>query len=72
MSNRISIVHHFFPLNLQLLEKLFVKKICLISEKSNETTLKTSICSHIIYMRHQRSFVHHFFLLRLQVLEKNS
>ena len=43
MSNRISIVHHFFPLNLQLLVKYFVEKNCLISETTHKTTLKTSI-----------------------------
>ena len=43
MRHQRSFVHHFFPLNLQLLEKYFVKKVCLISRKSQKTNLKTSI-----------------------------
>ena len=43
MSNQKSIVDHFFPLNVQVLENIFIGKICSISENSHKTTLKTSI-----------------------------
>ena len=43
MSHQRSIVHHFFPLNVQVLEKNFLGKSCFISENYGKTTLKTSI-----------------------------
>ena len=43
MSHQRSIVHHFLPLNVQVLEKSFLSKNCSISEKQPKTTLKTSM-----------------------------
>ena len=43
MSHQRSIVHQFFPLNVQLLEKNFFEKSCSIGENKHKTTLKTSI-----------------------------
>ena len=43
MSHQTSIVHHFFPLNVQVIEKNFLRKSCSISKNKQKTTLKTSI-----------------------------
>ena len=71
MSHQRSNVHHFFPLNVQVLEKIFLRKDCFISEKTQIYFKKHQFCSHNICMTHQRSLVHHFFPLNVQVLEKN-
>ena len=61
----------FFPLNVQVLEKIFLRKDCFISEKHKYALKNIKFCSHNICMSHQRSIVHHFFPLNVQVLEKN-
>ena len=72
MSHQMSIVNHFFPLNVQGLEKNFLGKSFSISEKITQSYFKNyQFCSHKMFMSHQRSIVHHFFLLNVQVLEKN-
>ena len=43
MSHQMSIVHHFVPLNVQVLEKNFLRKSCSIRENKHKTTLKTFI-----------------------------
>ena len=71
MSHQRPIEHHFFPLNVQDLEKNFFRKNCSISENQHKNYFKKYLfCSHNMYMSHQRSFIHHFFPLNLQVLEK--
>ena len=40
MSHQRSFVHHFFPLNVQDLEKNFLTKGCSISENKHKSTLK--------------------------------
>ena len=71
MSHQMLIVHHFFPLNVQVLEKSFLRKSCSISEKLTQNYFnKHQFCSHNIYMSRQRSIVHHFLPLNVQVLEK--
>ena len=70
MSHQMSIVHHFFPINVEDLEKNFFRKNCSISENQHKTTLKISILLKNIYMSHQSSIIHHFFPLNLHVLEK--
>ena len=69
MSHQRSYVHHFFPLNLQVIEKSYLRKICSISENKRKTALKNVNCAHIkiLYMSHQRSF----FPLNVQVIQKN-
>ena len=72
MSHQRSIVHHFFPLNVQFPEKNFLRKSCSISKNYYKTTLKNNqFCSYNVYMSHQRSIVHHFFPLNVQFPEKN-
>ena len=72
MSHRRSIVHHFFPLNVQVLEKSFSRKSCSNKKKLTQNYFKKhQFCSHNKYMSHQMSVVHHFFPLNVQVLEKN-
>ena len=46
----MSIVQHFFPLNVQVLEKSFLRKNCSISETLNKTTLKNINFAHITYV----------------------
>ena len=70
MSHQISIVHHFFPLNLQPLVKHLVEKNCLISEKSHKTTLKTSILLTYHLYETSKVICTSFFPLNLQLLEK--
>ena len=72
MIHQRSIVHHFFPLNVKVPEKNFLRKNCSMSENYHKTTLKNINFAHITYMSHQRSIVHHFFPLNVQVLEKFS
>ena len=50
MSHQMSIVLHFFPLNLHVLEKNFFRKSCSISENSHKTTLKNINFAHITYI----------------------
>ena len=50
MSHQRSIVHHFFPLNVQVLEKSFLSKSCSISENLHKTTLKNINFAHITYV----------------------
>ena len=45
-----SIVHHFFPLNVQVLEKNFLRKSCCISENQHKYTLKNITFAHITYV----------------------
>ena len=72
MSHQRSVVHHFFPLNVQVLEKNFLRKSYSISETLTQNYFKKhQFCSYIIYMSHQRSIVYDFFLPNVQVLEKN-
>ena len=72
MSNQRSIVHHFFPLNVQVLEEKFLRKSCSISKKLTQIYFKKhQFCSYNVYTSHQMSIVHHFFLLKLQFSEKN-
>ena len=61
----------FFPLNVQVLEKNFLRKSCSISKNKHKTTLKNINFAHNICMSHQRSILHHFFPLNVQVLEKS-
>ena len=71
MSNQRSIVHHFFPPNVEVVEKSFFRKSCSFSKNLHKTILKTiNFCSYNICMGHQRSIVH-FFALNIQVLEKS-
>ena len=46
----MSIVHHFFPLNVQVPEKSFLRKGCSISENQHKTTLKNINFAHITYV----------------------
>ena len=73
MSHQRSIAHHRFPLNVQALEKNFMRKSCSISKNELKTTLKIIIFALITYMTHQSSIsiVHPFFPLNVQVLDKN-
>ena len=50
MSHQRSIVHHFFPLNVQVLEENFLRKGCSISENLHKTTLKNINFAHITYV----------------------
>ena len=50
MSNQRSIVHHYFALNVQVLEKSFLGKSCSISKNSNKTILKNINIAHITYI----------------------
>ena len=63
MSHQSSIAHHPFPLNVQVLEKKFIRKSCSISENEQKTTFKNINFALITYMTHQRSIVHPFFPL---------
>ena len=72
MSHQRSIVHHFFPLNVQFLEKRFLRKSCSNKKKLTQNYFeKDHFCSRNIYMSHHRSSVHHFFPLNVKVPEKN-
>ena len=71
MSHQRSIVHHFFPLNVQVLEKNFIRKIVPLVKTNPNILKKHQFCSYNVYMSHQRSIVHHFYPLNVQVLEKN-
>ena len=50
MCHRRSIVHQFFPLNVQVLEKSFLKKSCSISENEHKNTLKNINFAYITYI----------------------
>ena len=50
MSQQRSIVHHFFPLNVQVLEKIFLRKSCSISENLPKATLENINFAHITYI----------------------
>ena len=50
MSHQKSIVHHFFPLNVQVLEKSFLRKSSSNSENQHKTTLKNITFAHIAYV----------------------
>ena len=50
MSHQMSIVHHIFPLNVQVLEKNLSRKSCSISENSHKTTLKNINFAQITYI----------------------
>ena len=50
MSHERSIVHHFFPLNVQVLEKKFLRKSCSISENKHKATLKNINFAFITYV----------------------
>ena len=50
MSQQRSIVHHFFPLIVQVLEKNFLRKSCSIGENLHKTTLKNMNFAHIKYI----------------------
>ena len=50
MSHQRSIVHHFFPLIVQIPEKNFLRKSCSISENQHKTTLKNINFAHITYV----------------------
>ena len=50
MSHQRSIVHHFFPLNVQVLEKNFLRKSCSISENWHKCTSKNINFAHITYV----------------------
>ena len=50
MSHQRSIVHHFFPLIVQIPEKNFLRKSCSISENQHKTTLKNINFAHITYI----------------------
>ena len=67
----MSIVHHFFPLNFQVQEKSFLKKVGPIVKLTQNNLKKNQFGSHKVYMSHQRSFVNHFFPFNFQVLEKS-
>ena len=58
MSHQRSYVHHFFPLNVQVIEKNYLKKICSISENKHKTTLENVNCAQIkkIYESSKVSF----------------
>ena len=72
MSHQRSIVHHSFLLNVQVLEKSFLRKSCPISDKLTQNYFKKhQFSSQNIYMSHQMSIVHHFFPLNVQDLEKS-
>ena len=47
MSHQRSYVHHFFPLNVQVIEKSYLRKICSISENKRKTALENVNCAHI-------------------------
>ena len=40
MSHQRSYVHHFFPLNVQVIEKNYLRKICSLSENKHNTLSK--------------------------------
>ena len=71
MSHQLLLVHHFFPLKVQVLEKNFLRESCSISENKQRLLKKHQFCTHNKYMSHKRSPVHHFFPLNVQDLEKN-
>ena len=51
MSYQTSIVHRYFPLNLQVLEKNFLRDCCSLSENKTQNYFrKDQFCSHNIYM----------------------
>ena len=50
MSHQRSIVHHFFPLNVQVLEKSFLRKSGSISENKHKTNLKNINFAYITYV----------------------
>ena len=47
MSHQRSFVHHFSPLNVQVIEKNYLRKICSINENKRKTALKNVNCAHI-------------------------
>ena len=66
----MSIEHHFFPLNVQVLEKC-LRKNCSISAKLTQKKFKRhQFCSDNTKMSHQISTVHHFFPFNVRVQEK--
>ena len=68
----MSLVHHFFPLNVQVPEKkILEEKLFLWLKLTQNYFEKHQICSHNIFMSHQRSIVHNFFPLNVQNPEKN-
>ena len=50
MSHQRSIVHHFFPLNVQVPEKSLLRKSCFNSKNEHKTTLKNINFAHIVYI----------------------
>ena len=51
MSHQISIVHHFIPLIVQVLEKSFLTKCCSISENQHKPALEYINLAHTKYLR---------------------
>ena len=51
MSHQRSIVHHFYPFNVQVLEKNYLRESCSISENLHKTTLKSINFAHKTYIR---------------------
>ena len=50
MSHQRLIEHHFFPINVQVVEKSFFTKSCSICENQHKTTLKNINFAHITYV----------------------
>ena len=56
----MSIVHHFFPLNVELPGKNFLNENVPLVQTGEKYLKKSQFCSHKIYMSLQKSIVHHF------------
>ena len=67
----MSIVNHFFPLNVQVLDKNFLRTSCSISENKQKTILKNISYAHITYVESSKVTCTSFFLLNVQFREKN-
>ena len=50
MSHQSLIEHHFFPVNVQVHEKSFLRNSCPISENQHKTTLKNITFAHLTYV----------------------
>ena len=70
MCHQRSIVHHFIPLIVQVLEKSFITKCCSISENQHKTALENINLTHTKYLRVIKCQIYIFFPLHVQVLEK--
>ena len=50
MSHQSSIEHQFFPLNVQVLEKKFLRRSCSFCENELKATLKNIIFAYTTYI----------------------